>query len=211
MVSTRTSGALDGRAEGAGTEAAPWDLASVLAGSQLVAAGDTIWVRGGTYKHPDRRPGTNGYPVKLVGAEGKPIPISHPNARATLSNAAIGNYNEPVAEDPAGAPVKVITYSGRDSNTMPPIWVAKNPNHGVAIGASIVSAATATEVGATGVKRQPWANAPFIPGALADYMKAQFTFFNSGKLTDKSHARLDDVLTKIGKYYDDLVGTGEEE
>jgi phosphoenolpyruvate carboxykinase (GTP) len=118
-------------------------------------------------------------------AEGRPIPISHPNARVTLSNAAIGNYNEPAAEDPAGVPIKVITYSGRDSDTMPPIWVAKSPDQGVAIGASIVSAATATEVGATGVKRQPWANAPFIPGALADYMKAQFTFFNSGKLRDK--------------------------
>jgi phosphoenolpyruvate carboxykinase (GTP) len=117
--------------------------------------------------------------------KGKPIPISHPNARATLTNAAIGNYNEAVAEDPKGAQIKVITYSGRDSNTMPPIWVAKTPDHGVVIGASIVSAATATEVGATGVKRQPWANAPFIPGALADYMHAQFELFNSEKLTDK--------------------------
>ncbi len=118
-------------------------------------------------------------------ADGEPIPVSHPNARATLANAAIGNYNEPAAEDPAGVQVKVITYSGRDSSTMPPIWVAKNPDHGVVIGASIVSAATATEVGATGVKRQPWANAPFIPGALADYMTAQFKLFNSDTLKDK--------------------------
>jgi phosphoenolpyruvate carboxykinase (GTP) len=118
-------------------------------------------------------------------AEGKPIPISHPNARATLANAAIGNYNETVAQDAKGAHIKVITYSGRDSDTMPPIWVAKSPDHGVVIGASIVSAATATEVGATGVKRQPWANAPFIPGALADYMHAQLELFNAEKLKDK--------------------------
>jgi phosphoenolpyruvate carboxykinase (GTP) len=118
-------------------------------------------------------------------ADGTPIPISHPNARATLANTAIGNYNEAVAEDSKGAQIKVITYSGRDSDTMPPIWVAKSPDHGVVIGASIVSAATATEVGATGVKRQPWANAPFIPGALADYMHAQFELFNSDKLIDK--------------------------
>ena len=116
---------------------------------------------------------------------GKPIPISHPNARATVPNEAIGNYDLPSAENPAGVHVKVITYSGRDSDTMPPIWVAKNPDHGVVIGASIVSAATATEVGATGVRRQPWANAPFIPGALADYMRSQFDFFNSDSLTDK--------------------------
>ena len=54
---------------------------------------------------------------------------------------------------------------------------------GVVIGASIVSAATATEIGATGVRRQPWANAPFIPGSLGDYMEAQFTFFGSDKIS----------------------------
>ena len=78
-----------------------------------------------------------------------------------------------------GAETRVITYSGRDSDTMPPVWVAKNSDQGVVIGACIVSAATATEVGATGVKRAPWANAPFIPGALGDYMDAQFKFFGS--------------------------------
>jgi phosphoenolpyruvate carboxykinase (GTP) len=117
-------------------------------------------------------------------AKGKDIPISHPNARCTLRCSAIANYNTEWGENPAGAPVKVITYSGRDSDTMPPVWVGKNPDHGVVIGASIVSAATATEVGATGVKRQPWANAPFIPGALADYMSSQFEFFNSKRFTD---------------------------
>ena len=116
-------------------------------------------------------------------ANGKVIPISHPNARATVPGNAIANYNETDAEDPAGVPIKVITYSGRDSDTMPPVWVAKNADEGVAIGASIVSAATATEIGATGVRRQPWANAPFIPGALGDYMSAQFAFFNSDKLS----------------------------
>lgn len=116
--------------------------------------------------------------------EGKPIPVSHGNARITVRNESIGNYDREAAESPDGVQVKVITYSGRDADTMPPIWVAKNAYHGVVIGASIVSAATATEVGVTGVKRQPWANAPFIPGALADYMRAQFELFGSAALTD---------------------------
>ena len=34
------------------------------------------------------------------------------------------------------------------------------------------------------MKRQPWANAPFIPGALVDYMDVQFKFFNSPDFTD---------------------------
>ncbi len=118
-------------------------------------------------------------------ANGKSVPMSHGNARVTLDCASIDNYNKELGTDPAGVPIKVITYSGRDSNTMPPVWVGKTPDHGVVIGASILSAATATEVGATGVNRQPWANAPFTPGPLADYMNAQFKFFNSPKLTQK--------------------------
>jgi phosphoenolpyruvate carboxykinase (GTP) len=117
-------------------------------------------------------------------AKGRPVPISNPNARITLTNRAIANYNPALGEDPAGVPVRIITYSGRDSDTMPPVWVAKNPDHGVVIGASILSAATATEVGAKGVNRQPWANSPFIPCPLGDYMEAQFVFFASKRFSD---------------------------
>jgi len=112
---------------------------------------------------------------------GKEIPLSHPNSRCTLSARALGNYSS-VSEDAGGAETRVITYSGRDSDTMPPVWAAENSDQGVVIGASIVSAATATEVGATGVKRAPWANAPFIPGDLADYMDTQFKFFGNDKI-----------------------------
>jgi phosphoenolpyruvate carboxykinase (GTP) len=113
---------------------------------------------------------------------GKPIPLSNPNARCTVANKSIGNYNAEAAEDPKGVEVRVITYSGRDSDTMPPVWVARSADRGVVIGASILSAATATEVGARGVRRQPWANEPFIAGPLAHYMDAQFAFFGSDRL-----------------------------
>jgi len=122
----------------------------------------------------------------MVDANGRPVPVSHPNSRCTLASKALANYSTS-AEDPQGVETRVITYSGRDSDTMPPVWVAKNANHGVVIGACIVSAATATEVGATGVRRAPWANAPFIPGSLGDYMVAQFEFFNRA-LRSEAHA-----------------------
>ena len=117
----------------------------------------------------------------MVDKNGKPVPMSHPNSRCTLANSALGNYSE-MNEAAEGVEIRIITYSGRDSDTMPPVWVAKNPDHGVVIGACIVSAATATEVGATGVRRQPWANAPFIPGSLGEYMDAQFKFYGSTKI-----------------------------
>jgi phosphoenolpyruvate carboxykinase (GTP) len=113
--------------------------------------------------------------------KGNPVPLSHPNSRCTLVSSCLDNYS-PEAENPDGVLTRVFTYSGRDSDTMPPVWVAKTSDAGVVIGACIVSAATATEVGATGVKRAPWANAPFIPGALGDYMDAQFKFFGNAAI-----------------------------
>ena len=153
---------------------------NVLIDDQLVPH----W-EGNGEQHPDR--GTNFQGSWFKGKQdtnGKDIPISHKNARCTLLCAAIDNHNVEANADPAGVPIKIITYSGRDADTMPPILVAKSADAGVTIGASIVSQATAMEVGVTGVQRQPWANAPFIPGALSDYMDAQFKFFNSNKLSD---------------------------
>ncbi len=159
------------------------DGTEVIWSNVLVTDGVPNWVGNGE-EVPEKGVNFQGEWFKgKTGPNGAPVPMSHKNSRCTLLASAIANHATALSEDPKGVPVKVITYSGRDSDTMPPVWVAKNANEGVAIGASIVSKATATEVGATGVNRQPWANAPFIPGALADYMAAQFTFFNSSKFS----------------------------
>ena len=75
----------------------------------------------------------------MTDKDGKEIPMSHPNSRCTLTSSALANYSE-ISEDPNGVETRVVTYSGRDSDTMPPVWVAKNSDHGVVIGACIVSA-----------------------------------------------------------------------
>jgi phosphoenolpyruvate carboxykinase (GTP) len=142
------------------------------------------WVGNGEEPPPQKGKNFQGsWEQGKVDENGKEIPMSHPNSRCTLSNAALGNYSA-MNEASSGVETLIVTYSGRDSDTMPPVWVAKDSDRGVVIGASIVSAATATEVGATGVRRQPWANAPFIPGSLGNYMEAQFKFFGSKKIAD---------------------------
>jgi len=162
------------------------DGTEVIWSNVLITDGVPHWIGNGE-PAPDKGVNFQGEWHKgKTDAAGNPIPMSHKNSRCTLLASEIENHATELAEDPAGAPVKVITYSGRDADTMPPVWVAKNADEGVVIGASIVSKATATEVGATGVRRQPWANAPFIPGALSDYMQAQFTFFNSAKFSSKT-------------------------
>ncbi|PHR26655.1 MAG: phosphoenolpyruvate carboxykinase (GTP) [Desulfotalea sp.] len=157
------------------------DGTEVIWSNVLINDGVPYWVGNGEECPSDGINFQGEWTKGKTDANGKLIPMSHKNSRCTLVATAIANHATELSENPEGAPVKVITYSGRDSDTMPPVWVAKTANAGVAIGASIVSKATAMEVGATGVNRQPWANAPFIPGALADYMKAQFIFFNSSK------------------------------
>jgi phosphoenolpyruvate carboxykinase (GTP) len=162
------------------------DGTEVIWSNVLVADGVPHWAGNGEAV-PEKGINFQGEWFKgKTGTDGNPVPMSHKNSRCTLVASAIANHATALSEDPDGVPIKVITYSGRDADTMPPVWVAKNANEGVVIGASIVSKATATEVGATGVNRQPWANAPFIPGALADYMDAQFTFFNSTKFSENT-------------------------
>jgi phosphoenolpyruvate carboxykinase (GTP) len=142
------------------------------------------WV-GNNESHPEKGINFQGqWYAGMIDDKGKPVPMSHPNSRCTLRSTCLDNYSDE-AENPGGVLTRVFTYSGRDADTMPPVWVAPDPDHGVVIGACIVSAATATEVGATGVKRAPWANAPFIPGALGDYMDAQFQFFGNAKINEK--------------------------
>ena len=112
-----------------------------------------------------------------------PIPPSHKNCRVTVD---CQGHRQPQRRRPTpirqGVPVKVDHLLRPRRRHHAAGVGGQEPDAGVAIGASIVSAATATEIGATGVKRQPWANAPFIPGALADYMNVQFKFFNSAKI-----------------------------
>ncbi|MBI2947007.1 MAG: right-handed parallel beta-helix repeat-containing protein [Verrucomicrobia bacterium] len=68
-----------------GTRESPWDLESTLQGKQKVQPGDTIWIAGGTYKHPDRKAGAMGFAVRLAGAQGKPIEVrALPGEHVTL-------------------------------------------------------------------------------------------------------------------------------
>jgi len=145
------------------------------------ANGVPYWTGSGEELPPKGRNFQGPWEQGMTDENGNEVPISHPNARCTLTASALPNYSEK-SEDPNGVETRVVTYSGRDADTMPPVWAAKNPDYGVVIGASIVSAATATEVGASGVKRAPWANAPFIPGSLGEYMDAQFKFFRNEKI-----------------------------
>ncbi|MEA3500438.1 MAG: phosphoenolpyruvate carboxykinase domain-containing protein [Candidatus Marinimicrobia bacterium] len=158
----------------------------VIWSNVLVSDGIPYW-EGNNEEIPESGKNFQGEWIKgKKDADGKLIPISHPNARATIRANQLSNYNEKSADNPNGVETKVFTYSGRDADTMPPVVAALNSEEGVTFGADITSATTATEVGAKGeVKRSPWANAPFFLGALGDYMDGQFQFFTNPKLKER--------------------------
>ena len=75
----------DGLSSNAGTLEAPWDIESALVNTADVQPGDTIWLRGGTYYHPDRSSGTRGYSFNLQGSAEAPVTVrAYSSERATI-------------------------------------------------------------------------------------------------------------------------------
>lgn len=102
--------------------------------------------------------------------DGKPVPLSHKNARYTIGLEALEN-KDPALHDPKGVALDAIVYGGRDSDTSVPILEANSWNHGVLLGACIESETTAATIGQEGVrKHNPYANLDFIPIPLAKYV-----------------------------------------
>lgn len=72
----------NGSASGDGSLENPWDLATALAQPPAVKPGDTVWLRGGTYR------GT--FLSRLTGAAGQPIAVrQYPGERASLDGAGV--------------------------------------------------------------------------------------------------------------------------
>jgi hypothetical protein len=77
--------AVDGQARNAGTADSPWDIESALAGAHAIPPGSTVYLKGGTYRHPDRRWESQGFAIALAGEPGRPVHIRPvPGQRVTL-------------------------------------------------------------------------------------------------------------------------------
>jgi hypothetical protein len=75
----------DGKPGNTGSAASPWDIASAWSGAQTVTPGSTLWMKAGTYRHPDRSWGGQGYTLALEGTEAAPITIRpEKGARVTI-------------------------------------------------------------------------------------------------------------------------------
>jgi hypothetical protein len=77
----------DGKPTGAGTKESPWDIVSALEGKHAVRPGDILWIRGGTYRNPDRKHSSQGWVVSLCGEEKAPVHVrAYPGERVTIDS-----------------------------------------------------------------------------------------------------------------------------
>ncbi|MDD4307926.1 MAG: phosphoenolpyruvate carboxykinase (GTP) [Thermoplasmata archaeon] len=108
---------------------------------------------------------------------GKEIPVSHKNARFSISLDCLDNVDMRL-EDPVGVKVRGMIYGGRDSDTWVPVEEAFDWQHGIITkGASLESETTAATLGQPGVMTfNPMSNLDFLSVPVGTYVQKNLEF-----------------------------------
>lgn len=109
---------------------------------------------------------------KMTNIDGKPISAAHPNSRFCTPISECDMVDEEALKDPKGVKIDAIVFGGRRSDTVPLVFQSRDWKHGVLMGASMRSGATAAAVDqATSVRFDPFAMLPFFGYNMGYYFK----------------------------------------
>ncbi|HET6632975.1 MAG TPA: phosphoenolpyruvate carboxykinase (GTP) [Rhodanobacteraceae bacterium] len=107
---------------------------------------------------------------------------AHPNSRFTVASTQCPSWS-PEAEAAQGVPISAIVFGGRRQSLVPLVFEARDWAHGVLVGASMASEATAAAADVASIRRDPMAMKPFCGYNYGDYFAHWLSF-------DKPGARL---------------------